>query len=166
MLGAEVANVRALKIEHADDLVFVDDGNGELGADIFVGGDIGLGFGDVVDEEGATGERDLADNAVANGDGGALDLGGVTDLEADAEVFAALVDEQDGEDAVGNDGAHEFSGAFEQGAEVERGVEHLGEADQIAIVPGIDAHVDGVEVGAGGWAVVALELRFGLRLGG
>ncbi len=108
------------------------------------------------------GEGDLADDAAAERDAHALGLGGVADLEAHAQVVAAVVEEEDGEDAVVDDGANELGGALEKGFEVERGVERVGQAEKVVEVGGFDTGVDGVEmsvrIGWVGGAIVALKL--------
>ena len=87
-----------------------------------------LGGGDVVQQDGLAGERHLADDAFADGNAHALHLGGVADLEAHAQLVGAVVEQKDGEDAVGDDGAHQLGGAVEQGLQVERGVERVGQS--------------------------------------
>ncbi len=88
----------------------------------------------------------LADDAAAGLDAHALDLGGVAGLEADAEVAGAVVDEEDGEDAVVDDGADEVGDAMHEGVEVEGGVEGVGEAEEEVELDGLEADV-GVPVG-------------------
>jgi hypothetical protein len=108
-----------------------------------------LGGGDVVEQDGLAGESDLADDAAAEGDAGALGLGGVADLEAHAEFVGAVVEEKDGEDAVVDDGADELGGAVEEGLQVEGGVEGVGHLREVGEVGGLDADVDGVKMGVG-----------------
>ena len=86
-----------------------------------------LRFGDVFDEDGFALEGGLAHDAAADLDAHALSLGGVAYLEAHAEVLGAVVDEEDGEDAVVDDGADEVGDAVHEGIEVEGGVEGVGE---------------------------------------
>ena len=100
----------------------------------------------------------LPDDSLAYADLQPFHLGGVANLEAHAEFFAALVEEEDGEDAVLDDGADEFRCALEEGAEVEGIVQSLGHAEQEAQVGGFDTGVDGIEVIACGWAIVSLQL--------
>ncbi len=152
-------------IDDADDLVLDDERDGELGADVGVGVDVVVGFGDVLDEDGLALEGGLADDAAAELDAHAFDLGGVADLEAHAEVFGAVVEEEDGEDAVVDDGADEVGDAVHEGVEVEGGVEGVGEVVEEVDLEGLDADfgVGGVwvkESGRGG-AVVAFEGVFG-----
>ena len=96
--------------------------------------------GDVFDEDGFALERGLADDAAAELDAHALDLGGVADLEAHAEVFGAVVDEEDGEDVVVDDGADEVGDAVHEGVEVEGGVEGVGELVEEVDLEGLDAN--------------------------
>ena len=73
--------------------------------------------------------------------------------------MGAVVDEEDGEDAVVDDGADEVGDAVHEGVEVEGGVERVGEALEEVDLQGLDADV-GSRTGGGGagdGAVVALE---------
>jgi len=92
VLGAEVVGELALEVHDADEAIFGDEGDGELGADIGVGGDVVFVSGNVIEKDGLASEGDLADNALADGDSGALSLGGVADLKAHAEVVGAVVE--------------------------------------------------------------------------
>jgi len=173
VLWAEVAGLFALDVHYADESIFGDEGNGELGANIGVDVDVIFGGFDVVEEDGLAGESDLANDSAAQGKAHAFGLGGVADLEAHAEIFGAVVEKEDGEDAVLDDGANELGGAIEEGLQVERGVERVGHLHEVVEVGGIDTRVGGVDVGVGvGWiggAVIALELmvvRRGWRIGG
>ena len=93
----------------------------------------------------------------------------MADLEAHAQLVGAVVEQEDGEDAVGDDGADQLGGAAEQGLQVERGVERVGNLGEVAKVGGLDARIRGVNVrvwifGVGG-PVVAFELGVGARDG-
>jgi hypothetical protein len=83
----------------------------------------------------------------------------VADLEPHAEFLGVFVEEEDGEDAIGDGGSDELRGAVEQGAEVKRGVEGLGEAEEVIEVGGLDACVEGLEVVGAGGAIVSFHLR-------
>ena len=98
-------------------------------------------------------QRGLADDAAAELDAHALDLGGVADLEAHTQVLGAVVDEQDGEDAVVDDGADEVGDAVHQGVEVERGIERVGERVEEVDLERLDANL-----GVGG---VGVKQRLG-----
>jgi len=63
----------------------------------------------------------------------------VADLVAHAQLVGAVVDEEDGEDAVVDDGADEFGGAGEQGLQVERGVEGVSQLDEEVELGGLHA---------------------------
>ena len=112
------------------------------------------------------------DDAAAELDAHALDIGGVAGLEAHPELVGAVVDEEDGEDAVVDDGADEVGDAVKQGVEIERGVEGVGETEEKVELQGLDADVGvggvGVEEGAAGrvsGAVVTFERGvFGLLI--
>jgi hypothetical protein len=129
-----------------------------------------LGGGDVVEEDGLAGEGDLADDALAEGNAVALGLRGVADLEPHAEVVGAVIEQEDGEDAVLDDGTDELRGAVEEGLQVECGVEGVGKLGEVGEVGGLDADVYGVKMGQGivgvGGAIVSFELmRVGRRWG-
>jgi len=102
--------------------------------------------GYVIEQDGLAGEGDLADNAFAEGNAGALGLGGVADLKAHAEIVGAVIQKKDGEDAVIDDGADELGGAVEEGLQVECSVEGVGQADEVGEVRGLDADIDGIEM--------------------
>ena len=113
MLRLEEIGLFALEIQDADEAVFGDERNGEFGADVGVGGNVALDLGDVVDEHGLTGVRDLPYDALAQREAHAVGFGRVADLEAHAEIVGAVVEQEDGEDAVRDDGADELRGAIE-----------------------------------------------------
>src|SRR5260370_11448243 len=133
MLEGEVGGGCGLEVDYADDLVLDEERDCEVGEDVGMGVDVVVSFGDVFDEEGFALQRGLADDAATKLDAHALDLAGVTDLEAHAEVFGAVVEEEDGEDFVVDDGADEVGYAVHEGVEVEGGVEGVGE-----LVPEVD----------------------------
>ncbi len=85
----------------------------------------------------------------------------MTDLETHAEVFGAVVDEEDGEDLVVDDGADEVGDAVHESVEIEGGVEGVGELVEEVDLEGLDANfwVGGVRVEEDrrGGAIVAFE---------
>ena len=90
-----------------------------------------------------------------------VDLRRVADLEANPQLVGAVVEQQDGEDLVGDEGADQLGGAAEQGLQVERGVERVGETHEIGQIGRLNADVAGVQRGdAGRRAVIAFRLRF------
>ncbi len=165
MLGTEEVLVLAFQVHDADEAVLGDEGDGQLGAHVGIGGDVEVRGGDVVEEDGLAGERDLTHNTFADGNAGALDLGRVADLEAHAQIVRALIKEKNGEDAIRDEGANELGCAGKKGLQVERGVERVGETHEVGDVGGLDAGIDGVEIsgrvsgGRGfGRAIVAFEV--------
>ncbi len=86
-------------------------------------------------------------------------------LEAHAEVFGAVVDEEDGEDFVVDDGADEVGDAVHEGVEVEGGVEGVGQLVEEVDLKGFDANLwvrcVRVEEYRRGGAVVTFEGVFG-----
>ena len=87
----------------------------------------------------------------------------MADLEAHAEISGALVDEEDGEDFVVDDGADEVGDPVHESVEIEGGVEGVGEVVWRKLdLEGFDANFGVCGVGRGrvracGGAVVALE---------
>ena len=144
MIRGEEGGEFGLDVDDADDFVFDDEGDGQFGADVGVGVDVVFGVGDVFDSRTELAlQGGLADDAVAEFDAHALDLGGVAGLEAHAELVGAVVEEEDGEDAVVDDGADEVGDAVHEGVEVEGGVEGVGEAVEEVDLEGFDADVAG-----------------------
>ena len=163
VLGLEEVGLLAFEIQDADEAVLGNERNGELRTDVGVGGDVVFDFGDVVDEHGLAGEGDLADDAFAKRKAHAGGFGCVADLEAHAQVVGAVVEQEDGEDAVRDDRADQLGGAIEKGLQVERGVERVGHVGEERQVGGFDTGVLGIDVGVRvfriGGAVVAFILR-------
>ena len=149
--GWKIADLLAFEIHDADEAVLGDERNGQLGADVGVGVDVVFGGGDVVEQDGLAGERDLADDALAERERACARLRRVADLEAHAQIVGAVVEQEDGEDAVGDDGAHQLRGAVEQGLQVERGVERVGHVGEVRKVGGLDAGVVADRYGRAGF---------------
>ena len=115
-----VVDAGVLEVEDADDLAFVDEGNGEFGADLGVGFDVAGVFADVGGEDGLAKLGGGADEAFAEGDGALADdafaeAGG----EAVLEVLGALVPEEDAEHLEVDDALEEVADALEEIVEVE-----------------------------------------------
>ena len=97
VIGGEVGGVFGLNVEDANDFVLDDEGDGEFGADVWVSVDV---VGGVVPldryvryQDGFVVESSLADDTLAALDAHALDLGGVSGLEAHPKLVGAVVDE-------------------------------------------------------------------------
>ncbi len=103
-----------------------------------VGVDVVLDVADVFDEDRPALERGLADDAAAELDAHALDLRRVADLEAHPQLVGAVVEQQDGEDAVVDDGAHQVRDAVHQRVQVEGGVERVGQPQQEVDLQGLE----------------------------
>ncbi len=161
MLGGEEAGGFGFEVEDADDFIFDDQRDGQLGADVGVGGDVVLVFRDVFDEEGSALEGGLADDAPADLEADALDLWGMADLEAHPEFLGAVVDQQNREDAVVDDGADEVGHPVHQGVEVEGGVEGVGEGVEKVYLERLDADVSWLRGLRCARTVVSLEVVFG-----
>ncbi len=81
----------------------------------------------------------------------------MADLEAHAQIVGAVVEQQDGKDAVVDDGADQAGGAVQQGLQVEGGIERVSQAEEKFALQGLDADLrrSGSQVGAG--PVVSLK---------
>jgi hypothetical protein len=141
MLEGEVGPCFGLEVEDADDLVLDYQWNGKLRADVGVGVDVVFMQRDVFDEERFAEQRGLAGDAAAQLDAHAFDLGGVADLEAHTQILGALVDQEDGEDSVVDDGADEIGDAVHEGVEVKCGVESVGEVMEEVDLERLDANL-------------------------
>ena len=102
-------------------------------------------------------ERGLTDDAPPELDAQALDLRRVAGLEAHPELLGAVVQQQNGEDAVVNDGAHQIGDAVHEGVEVERGVQGIGEAMQKIDLQGLEAGCVCRGGGCGARSIVPFE---------
>ncbi len=149
VLGAEVVGLLAFDVHDADEAIFCDEGNGELGADFGVGGEVIRIHGDIVEQDGLASARHLADDAFAERKAHALDFRRVADLKAHAEVVGAVVEKKNGEDAIGEDGTNQFRGADEERFEVEGGIERVGKLDEVGEIGGFNADVGGVQMRVG-----------------
>ena len=159
MLRTEVAGLFAFQVHDADEAVFGDERNSQLGADLGVDGYVVFGSQDVVDENGLAGEGDLADDALAHGQTDALSLDLMANLKAHAQVVSAVVEQEDGEDAVMNNGSNKLRGAVEQGFQIERGVERVSQFHEIGNVCRVNAGIDGLNRrGWAGGAIVAFKV--------
>ena len=72
--------------------------------------------------------------------------------------MGAVVHQENGENAVVDDGAHQFRGAIEKGLQIERGVERIGEFHQVSRVGRLNAGVQGIEMRVSSGAIVALQV--------
>jgi hypothetical protein len=161
VLGGEEAGDFGLDVEDADDFVLDDEGDSEFRADVGIGADVVLGLGDILDEHRFALEGGLAYHPPAYFEAGALDFRRVAYLEAHPELLGAVVEEEDGKDAVVNDGSDEVGDAVHQCVKVESGVESVGEVVEEVDLEGFDSNfwVGGVlveELGRLG-AVVSFE---------
>jgi len=166
MLVREEGGNFGLDVDDADDLVLDDERDGKLRSNVGVGADVVLVLGDIFNKDGGAVEGGLAYHPLATLDAATLDLRGVTGLEAHAELVVAVIDEEDGEDAVVDDGANEVGDAMHEGVEIEGGVEGVGEAVEKVDLERLDANFRGFGGGVGSGRVVALEEIVGRGLVG
>src|ERR1035438_9949402 len=159
---AEEAELLALEIHYANETIFGNQGQRQFRSHIRRRGNVVFRTGNVVDQDRLTRKCYLPDDAFADGDARALDLGGVADLEPHAQIAGAVVQQQYGEDAILNDRPHQFRGAFQQGLQVERGVQRVGHLSKIGQVRRLDADIYRARMScqAAGFrrAIIVLEL--------
>ncbi len=119
---------------------------------------------DVFDEEGLALQCGLTGDAPAELDAHPFDFSGVADLEAHAEVAAAFVDEEDGEDLVVDHSPDEICDPVHESVQVEGSVEGVGEVVKEVDLEGFDTNfrVCGVWMKElrRGRSVVAFEVVF------
>ena len=157
VLGLEVVGLLRLDVDDPDEPVLDDQWHGQLRAHRRVHVDVVRVLKDVVDQDGLARLRDLADDAFAHLDLQPFCLGAVPDLEAHAQVVGAVVEQQNGEDAVVDHRAHQAGGAVQQRLQVEGGVERVGEAQQEFALQRLDAHLRRGRRQVGAGPVVPLE---------
>ena len=92
----------------------------------------------------------------------------MADLEAHAQVLGAVIQEEDCEDAVVDDGPNQLGDPVHQGVEVERGVQGVGQLMQKIDLVGGSMRIFGrPREGEDSWrggAIVAFEAVFGWGL--
>ena len=83
----------------------------------------------------------------------------MADLEPHAQFVGAVVEQEDGEDSVVDNRAHQLRGAIEQRLQVQRGVQRVGELHQVSHIGRLNARIHRVRGGGSpAGAIVALEL--------
>ena len=126
VFGAEVIGLLAFDVHHTDQPVLGNQWHRQLGAYFGIHLNVHLRGAHVVQQHRLAGKRHLAHHALAHGDVQPLDLRNVADLEPHPQFVSAVVDQQNGEDAVGNHGRHQLRGAPQQGFQIQRGVQRVG----------------------------------------
>ena len=97
--------------------------------------------GDIVDQHRLASEGNLAHNSFTQREAHSLSLSRVPNLEAHPQFIGPVIEQQDGKDAVLNDGPHQFRRAIEQGLQVEGGVERVGHLSQVTQVSRFNPHI-------------------------
>ena len=123
MFRLEIADLLGLEVDHANDPVFDDQRHRQLRADIGIGADVVLFLPHILQQNGFAVLGGPADDSLAHADPQALDFGRMADLKAHAQVVGPFIQQQDGEDLVVDDGAHQVRGAMHQGLQIEGGVQ-------------------------------------------
>src|SRR5579859_128696 len=133
MLFIEVTGLARLNVNHADDAVLHDQGNGQLGAHSFEHANVPALLRSVVHQHRLALLRREASHAFTDLDADTFRrLRRMADGEAHAQLLGFFIEQHDAEDFVVNHPPHQLCRAFEQGIEVERGVDHLGHFHQEA----------------------------------
>ncbi len=130
MFRLEIADLLGLKIDHADDAVLHDQRHRQLRADVGIGADVVFFLAYILQQNGFAVFGGPADDTLAHPDPQALDFGRMADLKAHAQVVGAFIQQQDGEDLVVDDGAHQVRGAVQQGLQIEGGVQSVCQPDE------------------------------------
>jgi len=130
MLGGEESGMFGLEVDDADDAILDDQRHGEFRHDVGVRVDVVLNLGDVFDQNGRSLAGRLAHDSTTRLDAHPLDLGRVSGLEAHAQITGAIIHQEDGEDAVVDDRAHQVGHAMHQRVEFERGVQGVRQPHQ------------------------------------
>ena len=134
MLFGERARLIGFHVDHADDFVFGDERHRQLGTHAGRGVDEVLLGGNVVDQHGFAALHRLSGDALPNLDADALgDLRRMPDLEAHAQLLRLFVQQQDGEDLVVDEPLQHLGHALQQSVQVERGVDRVGDLQQVGI---------------------------------
>ena len=119
-----------LQIEHADDSV-LDDQRNRHSERTSATSEMYSGASDVIDQNGFAPLRRQSGYALANFDLHPLgDFARISHLKTDAQFLGFLIQQEDGEDLVVNDFAHQFRHAAQGGVQVERGVDHVRHLEQ------------------------------------
>ncbi len=114
-------------------------GTANSASHVGIGVDVVGGLGYVVYQYGLAPLRSLSYYSVAHADAHPFRFRRVTDLEAHAQIVGAVVEQQDGEDAVIDDSARKVGGALEQRLQIERGVERIRELQEVIELDGVDS---------------------------
>ncbi len=158
VLGPEVPGLGALQIHDADQPVLGDQRNGKLGANVRIRAGVKLHACHIVQQDWLARESYLSYDAFSDGNPGALHLRRMPDLESHAQLVGAVVQKEDGEDAVIDDGPHQLRRAVEQSLQIERGIQRVGQLHQINNVGRLDAWIHRIQRRIARRAVVTFEL--------
>jgi hypothetical protein len=162
MLFGEVGGNLGFEIEDPDHFVFYDQRDCKLGSDVRVGLDVVFRLTYIFDQERFAEQGCLPDDSSAWFYANSLDFGGMAYLEAHPELLGAVVYQEDGEDAVVDDGSDEVGYPVHQGIEVECRVEGVGErVKELDLVEGFDLDICSLRRHLGTGAVISFEVVFG-----
>ena len=121
----------------------------------------------VVEQETGLKADYLAGHSLAHGNALPLHLWSVADLKPHTQFASAVVEQQNGEDAVRDHDPHQLRRAAQQGFQVQRGVQRVGKLHQVGHIGRFHANICRVQIGPRACrisrAVVALKLGFVTR---
>ena len=141
MLRTKIIRLLRLNIDHADDAILGHQGHGKLGAHLGVRIDVIRKRADVVDQHRLSALRHLSYDAFAHANAQPLCVCGMTNLEAHAQLIGAVVQQQDGKNAVINDGAHQVCHAMQQRLQIQRGIQRIGQPGKKVPLHRIDSRL-------------------------
>src|SRR5579859_566447 len=134
MFFVEVAGLACLNVNHADDAVLHDQGNGQLGAHSFEDANVPAFLRSIVYQHRLAFLRRQPGHAFTDLNADSLRrLRRMADGKAHAQLLGLFIEQHDAEDFIVNHPPHQLRRAFEQGIEVERGIDHLGHFHQEAL---------------------------------
>ena len=157
VFGLKIIRLLRLDIDDADHAILDDQRHCQLRADMRIDVDIVFRLADVVHQHGLARLCRLSDNPFAHADTHALSLRRMADLEAHPQIVGAVVEQQNGEDAVIDDRAHKVGCALQQCLEVKRRVQRIGEPDEVFGLQWFDARGRFGERRLGGGPIVPFK---------
>ena len=130
MLISKIALLTCLNVDHANDSLLRNQRYGEFGANQRVRVDVARLLANVIDQYRAALLHGHSRNSLAYRNLHALNVWSVPDVEPDAQLMGALVQQQDGEDFVFNHLTHKLSHAAKELVHLERAVERVRDVNE------------------------------------
>ena len=162
MFRLEVVGLLGLDIDDANHPIFCHQRNGQFRANLGIRIDVIGKRADIVDQHGFAPFGDLSDDALAHANAQALGLRRVADLKSHAQLVGAIVQQQDGENSVVNDGANKIRDAMQKRLQVKRGVQRIRKAGEEVDLERIDPRLIARRRSGRNGTVIAFEnMMFG-----